>query len=72
MCTRTLTRVRAAVYEKETVRTYSCRQVGADLRVRAVPTRVHMRTRETGGVPIYNDDIIVDYLRFRVDNRKFS
>lgn len=27
--------------------------------------------RETGGVPIYNGDIIDDYLRFRVDNRKF-
>jgi hypothetical protein len=48
----------------------SCGQVGADPRVRGPRTRVY--TRETGGVPIYNGDIIADYLRFRVDNRKFS
>jgi len=50
----------------------SCRQVGTDSRVRAMYTRVRIYTRETGGVPIYNGDIIADYLRFRVDNRKFS
>lgn len=51
---------------------HSYGQVGADSRVRAVYTRVHIYIRETGGVPIYNGDIIADYLRFRVDNRKFS
>lgn len=38
----------------------------------AVRAHAHAYTRETGGVPIYNADIIADYLRFRVDNRKFS
>lgn len=33
--------------------------------------RADINIRETGGVPIYNGDIIDDYLRFRVDNRKF-
>lgn len=47
-------------------------QVGADSRVRIVYTRMYARTRETGGVSIYNGDIIADYLRFRVDSRKFS
>lgn len=59
--------VRGGLQERD-----SARQVGADSRVRIVYTRMYACTRETGGVPIYNGDIIADYLRFRVDSRKFS
>lgn len=54
---------RAASKERE----YSRGQVGAG-RARDF---AGINIRETGGVPIYNGDIIDDYLRFRVDNRKF-
>lgn len=45
-------------------REYSRGQVG-------VRCAAGINIRGTGGVPIYNGDIIDDYLRFRVDNRKF-
>lgn len=59
--------VRGGLQERD-----SARQVGADSRVRILYARMYARTRETGGVSIYNGDIIADYLRFRVDSRKFS
>lgn len=62
----TNTCVRGGSQERDSARTGRCRF--------ACAVRVHAyvaRTRETGGVPIYNGDIIADYLRFRVDSRKF-